>query len=274
MVNDKRMKQVQAINLMRRFIDDQCTAEEVTKLIALMAFEKHREEYGRLIDEAIAGEKVEPVAIPDEVVRQRFRHLEERLGLRDRRRWREKALWRYYLAAAAIAGIILAVAWGAYHFSAFSARHYATGFGEIRKIDLPDGSVVTLNGNSTIDYLPMAGAERARTVELRGEAFFRVRKTSDHRKFRVVMPGAGAIEVLGTEFTVRHRPNGSRVVLRSGSIRLTTAGESLSGVVMKPGELIDITPGASVAGRKKLIRRHMTNGLPVNWFLKTPLFAR
>ncbi|MGG7663290.1 FecR family protein [Dyadobacter sp. BHUBP1] len=245
------MKHVQAINLMRRFIDDQCTKEEVTSFIALMAFDKHRKLYGRLIDETIESGKVGLAPISERVILQRYQVLEQRLIFPETRIDREKPIRRrYYLAAAAIAGIILIAALAIYRFSPFAVEHYETGFGEIRNVNLSDGSVVTLNGNSAIDFHITTGA--VRTVELQGEAFFRVSKTPDLQKFRVVMPGTGKIEVLGTEFNVRHRAGGSQVVLRSGSIRLSTTGQSAREVIMKPGELVEITPNAAVVRHEKV----------------------
>lgn len=244
------MKQSEAIDLMHRFIADRCNEEEVTRVIALMATEQNRQLYGNLIDAAIENGTIRPVAVPDRVIEQNYRALEERLGIQHRRR--NFPVWKWqYLAAAAVAAILLVEAWVAYRLPYHSAEYYATSFGETKRISLPDGSVVTLNGNSGITY---RNADRTgtRSVDLRGEAFFNIRKTPDHQKFAVIMPGTGKIQVLGTEFNVRHRSGKSRIVLRSGSIRLTTAGSPLREVVMKPGELIDISANAAIAKRSKV----------------------
>nr|WP_295927982.1 FecR domain-containing protein [uncultured Dyadobacter sp.] len=244
------MKQSEAIDLMHRFIADSCNEEEVTRVIALMGSEKNRQLYGQLMDAAVENGAMKPVAVADQVIEKNYRTLEERLGIQHRRRNFPSWKWQYF-AAAAIAGILIVAALVIYRLPYHSAKHYATGFGETKRISLPDGSVVTLNGNSDITYRA-TDRTGTRSVELRGEAFFEIRKTPDHQKFEVIMPGTGRIQVLGTEFNVRHRSGQSRVVLRSGSIRLTVAGGTLREVFMKPGELVDISANAAITKRSKV----------------------
>lgn len=76
--------------------------------------------------------------------------------------------------------------------------------GKVKKILLPDGSVVWLNAGSTLQYDSTDYGKKARDVLLSGEAFFDVK----HDVFRpfVVRTAHIHIAVLGTAFNVKDRP--------------------------------------------------------------------
>ncbi|MFX8562013.1 FecR domain-containing protein, partial [Acinetobacter baumannii] len=78
---------------------------------------------------------------------------------------------------------------------------YATKVGEIRRVPLVDGSVMTINSGTE---LQVRIAKRAREVELaQGEACFEVAKDA-HRPF-VVAAGKVRAKAIGTAFSVRMR---------------------------------------------------------------------
>ena len=83
----------------------------------------------------------------------------------------------------------------------------AAGQGQVRFVDLPDGSRVSLNSGTTLRYrrnfqrIPFIEAEW-RTVWLDGEAYFKVKH--GQRPFRVMTHNA-EVTVLGTRFGVRAR---------------------------------------------------------------------
>jgi len=85
-------------------------------------------------------------------------------------------------------------------------------YGEIKQQTLPDGSMVSLNANSTIDY--KKDFKSNREIRLSGEAFFEVQKGS---RFTVVT-NAGNVEVLGTSFNVNARNNNLSVYCRTGKV--------------------------------------------------------
>lgn len=89
--------------------------------------------------------------------------------------------------------------------------------GEHRTVELPDGSVVTLNSGSTLVY-PSIYNKEERRVALSGQAKFEV-KRNPKQPF-VVKTKDFDVRVLGTVFDVSsytHKP-GSSVVLESGSV--------------------------------------------------------
>jgi transmembrane sensor len=126
------------------------------------------------------------------------------------------------LAAAAIA-VMLGV-WQARKETPL-VRHAATEVGGMKKIELPDGSVVHLNGSSSVD---VRFTRAVRRVQLqRGEAHFKVAKDTA-RPFVVVVADV-AVKAVGTEFNVRREARAIEVFVTEGKVRLDDAvkGESL-----------------------------------------------
>ncbi|MBO0933988.1 FecR family protein [Fibrella aquatilis] len=125
-----------------------------------------------------------------------------------------------------------------------------TAFGIIQTLTLPDGSTVTLNGNSRLRYSPHWESGQTRQVWLDGEGFFRVRHQKSHERFVVHLPNKLNIEVLGTQFNVMARESRARVVLSSGHIRLANAsGQQLD---MQPGELVETNGKAQHVSRRRV----------------------
>lgn len=81
-------------------------------------------------------------------------------------------------------------------------------------VHLPDGSVVILNQNSSLEYNTKF---EARQVALDGEAFFQVQK--EEVPF-VVTTGNGQITVLGTSFNVKDSKDGLEVEVETGAVEL------------------------------------------------------
>lgn len=111
-----------------------------------------------------------------------------------------------------------------------------TGFGETRVLTLPDGSEVTLNGNSVLSY--DAEWPGLREVRLEGEGYFKVVHTADHRKFRVRTGTDFSLDVLGTQFNISKRKSGTRIVLDEGKVQCNLGDASGDTLVLKPGEMV------------------------------------
>lgn len=114
-----------------------------------------------------------------------------------------------WTAAASVAG--LAAIWFVLTSSPLA---YTTGVGEQAAYPLSDGSVVTLNTQSSIevDY-----TETDRTVRLlTGEVLFEVREDTD-RPFRVLTDLA-VIRAVGTVFNVRQRGEATNVTVIEGTV--------------------------------------------------------
>lgn len=144
--------------------------------------------------------------------------------------------------AAVAAGVILIV----YFFNQRSNDQIlaSTGFGELKQVVLPDGSLVDLNANSKITY-------SNREVWLEGEALFNVKKVN--KQFLVHTKGL-TVTVLGTVFDIRQRRSKTEIVLQSGKIKLSFANGKEQDIIMNPGQIVsysDETPvTASIAPEK------------------------
>lgn len=91
--------------------------------------------------------------------------------------------------------------------------------GVVSYFELPDGTHVTLNSGSTLNYpSKFKGAERNITLE--GEAFFQVKK--DSKRFIVATRNNIQVEALGTEFNVEayEKDDFVAVTLASGKIKV------------------------------------------------------
>ncbi|MGA9703614.1 FecR domain-containing protein [Pseudomonas sp.] len=94
---------------------------------------------------------------------------------------------------------------------------YRTTTGEIRHVTLSDGTRLALNSDSAVDLRFSASERRIRLI--RGEILL----TSGHDPIRplIVETPAGDVQALGTRFAVRELPDGSRVDLYEGRVRVT-----------------------------------------------------
>ena len=141
---------------------------------------------------------------------------------------------------------------GLYYYFSRAMISEQTAFGEMRKVLLPDGSEVTLNGNSEITYFSDWENGKIREINLKGEAYFKVIHTKDHRKFRVHAGKDFSLDVLGTEFDVASRKSGTRVILDKGKVQCNLNGKESNTLVLKPGEMVQFTRNPAEYVRKKV----------------------
>ncbi|ALJ00893.1 FecR family protein [Rufibacter tibetensis] len=141
------------------------------------------------------------------------------------------SLYKYAAAFVLAAGL----AWLGYlQFNNSTAwTQVATTAGQRQLINLPDGSQVTLNENSTLKYLSSFDGNE-RNVELNGEGFFEVEKNPS--KPFVVKSGNAQTKVLGTSFNVRAVTGESTV-----SVAVVTGKVALSS--LKDNQQVVLTPG-------------------------------
>ena len=106
------------------------------------------------------------------------------------------------------------------------------------QFELPDGTYVFLNSNTSLRY-PLAFTGNTREVELQGEAYFDVAK-NDEKPF-LVNTGKIVVEVTGTEFKASNYTDEQlvEVVLVEGSVNLcqcTASGQRSVIQALKPGD--------------------------------------
>ena len=123
------------------------------------------------------------------------------LSLRTRRRQGMSLTYGVFASLALFGSIFLGWRGVEYWKSSYIFdESYETAVGERRQLNLPDGSVITLNTNTKIEF---SFDRKERTVFLEhGEGFFTVAKDAS-RPFRVYA-GSRVVEAVGTAFTVQH----------------------------------------------------------------------
>ena len=98
-------------------------------------------------------------------------------------------------------------------------RYYSTTIvcptGQHLSMNLPDGSTVTMNSNSTITYYPLWW-QFSRKVSLSGEAFFNVEKGLSFS----VVSSLGSTTVLGTSFNIYSRGDEYKVTCVTGKVKV------------------------------------------------------
>ena len=84
-------------------------------------------------------------------------------------------------------------------------------------VTLPDGSMVTLNRNSSISY-PAKFTGDTRPVTLKGEAFFNI--TPDKKKPFIIDADKSSIKVVGTSFNVKSTAEKTEVIVETGIVEV------------------------------------------------------
>jgi transmembrane sensor len=124
---------------------------------------------------------------------------------------------RVVLSGSIAASIAAAFVGGAALWQSHQNETFATGIGQVREVVLADGSIVTLNTNSsvTVNYTK----DRRNIHLVRGEALFDVAKNK-HRPF-IVLAGDMLVRAVGTSFTVSMLPQRPiQVLVKEGVVEL------------------------------------------------------
>jgi transmembrane sensor len=111
---------------------------------------------------------------------------------------------------------------------------YAVESGESVRVEtLSDGSVVTLNKHSSLQY--QGDFAENRQVNLKGEAFFQVAHDPSHPF--VIAANDLEVTVLGTSFNVKSTALYTEVIVESGRVKVAQAGAE---VVLEAGEAVRV----------------------------------
>ena len=162
----------------------------------------------------------------------RWRRLQEKMQPESLSAIQRKIPWLRY--AAAIAAIVLITV--VYFFNNSERVIVATIAGETKTATLPDGTILTLNGASEIEFDP-SDWEDERRVYLSGEGFFEVAKTG--ATFMVESENA-RITVLGTSFNVQTGDARTMVTCVTGKVSVDNKSRA-GQVVLTPGLAATVT---------------------------------
>lgn len=146
----------------------------------------------------------------------------------------EKRSSKFFLRIAASITLVFALSVLAYYFSGSKYQKIVATNTVIESV-LPDGSQVSLNANSKIEY-PKTFEKDTRKVKLDGEAFFDV--SHDKTKPFIIEAGDVSIEVLGTSFYVKTNKitNKTDVIVKTGRVAVFETKNKESKVVLEPGQ--------------------------------------
>ena len=118
----------------------------------------------------------------------------------------------------------------------FSSKTYTTGIGEQLVVNLPDGSKVNLNANSSLEHSRFFWTKN-RNVDLDGEAFFDVEKGQIFN----VITASGTVSVLGTEFNVRAREKSFALQCFEGRVKFEN--KQANEAILEVGDAIIVVNG-------------------------------
>ena len=138
---------------------------------------------------------------------------------------------------AVAASILLLIGLGT--FMRFYQITIETPAGKHQLAELPDGSTINLNAESTLKYHPYWWRFK-REIKFEGEGYFEVEKG---KKFTVVSTN-GITQVLGTSFNIFARDEVYKVTCITGSVKVTS--KTKDSVVLKPNSKAEIKANGSI----------------------------
>ncbi|MCB0629171.1 MAG: FecR domain-containing protein [Saprospiraceae bacterium] len=178
----------------------------------------------------------------------------------------QRPLWyRFRNIAAVLTGLALTgLLWFYFSGGKDTMAAYATTYEETRVIELPDGSIVNLNANSSLRL--SQDWRQVREIWLEGEAYFDVVKDPS-RKF-IVHTGKMDVEVLGTTFNVNARKELTQILLDSGKVQLKTRESEKDTLLdMVPGEFVEYKQLQNELVKEKIKNRETVTAWTENRFV-------
>jgi transmembrane sensor len=130
-----------------------------------------------------------------------------------------------WMRVAALLLLLTGAGWLAYFGLREKPVHLLTAQAvNVVRIDtLPDGSVVTLNKNSSITY-PEKFEKDTRSITLKGEAFFNV--TPNEKQPFIIQVNDVTVRVVGTSFNVRSENGSTEVIVSTGVVQVQRGGKT------------------------------------------------
>lgn len=179
-------------------------------------------------------------------------------------------LFRRLLRYAAVLMIIFGLSSGGYYtfkrINRVSWIEYSSTDKAIIDIELPDGSLVTLNKGSELIYKKKV-ISKNRQVTLRGEAFFLVKRNPCKPFF--VYAGNTVIKVLGTSFNINAKDTNNNIIVtvKSGKVAFYEKNNNSKKLLLSAYEM-----GSYNANKNMLHKHENFNDNFLAWKTKTLLF--
>ena len=149
--------------------------------------------------------------------------------------------WFGFLKVAAIVFLTAGIGWFLYLFSiqnGVNEQITVSSKSQTLTDTLPDGSVVTLNRNSSISYKEHFTKSDTRELVLNGEAFFQVEP--DKNKPFVIRVNDVTVTVVGTSFNIKSNAVKTEVIVETGLVKV---GKAKHEIKVKPNESVTALKG-------------------------------
>lgn len=237
--------------LLRRYLDNQCTAGELEELWQLMSTLSDDDLI--LSDISELWHQTDATASEDsgywDMVTQRLSQKveETRNAPVHSIHKRRKNIFRFAAAASILASVLLAAWFFTQKGNDNVVSQKVKPASGHQVITLSDGTRVTLNSESKLDY-PAAFHGSNRSVYLTGEAYFDV--AHDANKPFLVHTGTYVIKVLGTSFNVKAYPgeDDMEVTVTKGKVQVQNSAANKTMGILIPGEKLLINKHTSTSG--------------------------
>lgn len=212
------MKRNYIQNVIKHFFNEKHSNDTTQKVQQWLIDEEHHEEKNNVLYELWENSD----NTIDHNTYQALSKIKNELGLKEPQK-KNVPLQLKIIRVAAILLLCLIATAGIYFFYNHTENpiEYITQNGEVKTIELPDGSKVWLNAGSSFSY---KNKDRKRTGMLSGEAFFIV--APDSLQPFIVETHTLVTEVLGTEFNIEDYPDSPNAIatLNTGKISIKVAG--------------------------------------------------
>ncbi|MCS2891224.1 FecR domain-containing protein [Parabacteroides faecis] len=141
---------------------------------------------------------------------------------------------RYWMAVASV--LLLLIGFGTYYITDRNSPEWVaitTIPGQIKDVYLPDSTLISMAGSSSIRYDAKSYGKERRVVEMKGKAFFKVTR-NETRPFSVYTERT-EVTVLGTSFQINEQPDGTDVNVMTGKVSFGATGNETDKVILTAG---------------------------------------
>ena len=215
----------QILVIISKRLEGGASAEELEQLqLWLDADAANRSEYDQMVK--IWSDSPRVISLPHFDTDAAWRKTDGRISVK------KMPVYTRRIAVAAAVIVIAAAGWWLYNKTNPGWQRFeATAANQ--SLQLPDGSVVFLRKGSSLKYPPVFD-KNERTVQLSGEAFFKVQH-NEHQPFRITTTHS-KVEVLGTSFLVRSEDALDEVVVATGRVSVADKDQSSNSIVLVAGQ--------------------------------------
>ncbi|PZR10876.1 MAG: hypothetical protein DI539_20975 [Flavobacterium psychrophilum] len=236
------------INLLRKYVDNECTKEELLQVHELLAKGVSDEVWQEVMNETVGRTDYTPLDTlhKDKLYRSIITSIEAAPGDSSTFPWGRTQGLLLRMAAVFLLMLGSGLAIYFFHYRPFSIEQIANL--QHQHITIDDGSQIWINNKSKLTY-PSKFDSDQRLVKLEGEAFFDVAK-EPNRPFIIHTQGV-RIQVLGTSFNVKSYDEEDEIVisLATGRIEVDAFGKRQ---ILTPGDQLHYDKATNSCQRQRI----------------------